>query len=133
MHKLSIISLAISSFIFSANSFAIGCEVGAETQGEVIACEYDTNFTPLEAKIKSEYELLLQELESSANVSSEAVAALVAAQKSWVEYRENTCEFTWLKSGGMTAAWGVKYSCQMDFSNARLKALQRYRKELAAS
>lgn len=120
-----------SSCLLPWLAYADDCTLSPQTQGEAIACEYSTNFDPLELKIKKEYELLLIDIKDNEIASAKAVDAMVSAQKSWLAYRENTCEFASLKEGGGTVTWGVKYSCLMDFSKARLKTLQRYRQELA--
>ncbi|HWV15431.1 MAG TPA: lysozyme inhibitor LprI family protein [Cellvibrio sp.] len=129
--KRIVFALLLSSPLLSPLAFASDCTTGAETQGEVIECEYSTNFAPLEHQIKKEYESLLADIENSTIAAGKTHEAMVAAQKSWLTYRENTCEFALLKEGGGTVAWGIKYSCMMEFSKARLKTLQRYRKELA--
>lgn len=129
--KRIVFALVFVCPLLSPLAFATDCTADAETQGEVIACEYSTNFDPLEQQIKKEYESLLHDIKNSTTAADKAHEAMIAAQKSWLTYRENTCEFALLKEGGGTVAWGIKYSCMMEFSRARLKTLQRYRKELA--
>lgn len=131
MKNTFITILFFAGFIPSWLAYADDCTLDAKTQGEAIACEYSTNFDPLEQKIQKEYELLLTDIGESEVAADEAVGAMVLAQKSWLAYRESTCEFASLKEGGGTVTWGVKYSCLMEFSAARLKTLQRYRKEVA--
>ena len=129
---LKILSLVFGICVCNV-AIAKDCEEGATTQGDVIACVYETEFEPLERKVETEYQKLLQMVPNQTDTGVNIREDLVNTQTAWTKYRDATCDFVWDLAGGATVVWGERLGCLIDFNQARIKSLQGYQKAIQNS
>ena len=120
-----LVTLAFTAVAHQAK--AKDCETDATNMAEIRQCMYDEAVKPLDKT----YNDLLQHVRGR---NRDAADQLAAAEKSWAQFRDDTCEYvTSTGIGGYSYPDDTRINCFLTFMEARVKMLQYYRKQFDQS
>ena len=122
MKKMALLLLLASSFTFANDDE--DCEKGATTMGEVRMCYLDNSYNA----VLSQFDIFSSLAKKKSNQLYNYVRS---DQKSWLEYRNNSCRLQVNVMGHGTM--DDEAACIVELDNARIKTLKRYISALKSS
>ena len=113
---------ALSAFAGHVNASPENCEDRATNMAEIRACLNEQKEDQVEVAYQQTYTYVKSRDKKAANL-------LEAAQKSWKEFSEKSCDYTVAARQTPKLANDSRVNCMTTFSDARVKVLNAYRKE----
>jgi uncharacterized protein YecT (DUF1311 family) len=102
---------------------SVNCEDGAGSMAEVRACLHEQNV----ASVKAAYAALSVKIKARMPQASDE---LEAAQRSWVQYARDSCDFLGEFNAGTMIREDARANCWADFVRARVKLLRSWELQL---
>lgn len=123
MKRQSVLMAVILQLGVAGASFAQNCEEGAETAAQVRNCIAAQN----EALVDSVFAETLKRVRAN---NPAAVPKLQLAQKSWLTFAQDSCQYTIAVIEATTNSNDAELMCMQTFSEARIRVLKAYQREL---
>lgn len=115
-------TIALAVLAGYVNASQANCEERATNMADIRACLGEQQEDKVEAAYQTTYTYVKSHNKDAANF-------LEAAQKTWKEFSEKSCDYTVAARQTSKLANDARANCMAAFSNARVKVLNSYRKE----
>lgn len=123
MKRNGVLMAVILQFGAAGACFAQNCEEGAETAAQVRNCLAAQD----EALVDRAFAETLKRVRTK---NPAAVPKLQLAQKSWLKFAQDSCQYTIAVIEPQTNSNEAELMCMQTFSEARIRVLKAYQREL---